>query len=185
MNKFLCAVLFALLLLPAVVMADNITYTVNQTVTGGGSVNMAGTITTDGTQGTLVLANILSWDLSLTGDVTGAVQSSLPGSITLAGDALTADSTGLFFNYSGINSLLLFQTNLPSGGFQQAEWTQITGIDIVNGGTTPIYIYSEAETGNQMIASAPPAVATPEPGSLVLIVAGLAALLALRKLAAG
>lgn len=189
MNRFLCflcVLLLAMLAMPALSMADNITYTVDQAI---GSSYVAGTITTDGTIGILSTANIVGWNLSMTGTETGSFSSTYPltpgrNPVTVDGNYLTADSTGLFFNFSS-----------PTFGEFYFDNSAYPILQIVNWSTGQILAGNETETlpqlissttvamsGNQMIASAP-VVATPEPGTAGLMLFGVAALLALRKLA--
>jgi hypothetical protein len=79
--------------------ADATVYTIEgQDVPPG---TISGTITTDGTLGALTLANITSTDLTVS-DSSNTV--ALNGVSELSGSSLTATSTGLFFDYSGIDN---------------------------------------------------------------------------------
>jgi hypothetical protein len=108
--------------------AADITYTINQTITGplnstpGNPIqsdSVVGTITTDGTIGSgnyLHSANILSWNLELN-DLTNPQYSfdltKANSSITVdLGSVLTASATSLYFNFSG-TGILSFQANDP------------------------------------------------------------------------
>jgi hypothetical protein len=62
---------------------------------------VSGTITTDGALGALTLADITSTDLTVS-DSSNTV--ALNGVSELSGSSLTATSTGLFFDYSGIDN---------------------------------------------------------------------------------
>lgn len=95
-----------------------ITYTVDETI-GGGSV--VGTIVTDGATGVLGAADILSWNLVLMGvgapaptyDLSSATAGT---SAFVSGDALTATTKGLFFDFSGsAGDYFLLQHNPFSG----------------------------------------------------------------------
>jgi len=100
--------------------ASNITYDVNLTVGGAGSV--MGSITTDGTPGTLTIGEIKDFSLLL--NVAGATFDLLgPGAgasqnaaANLVGSAVTATSTDLTFNFATQNSQLLFHNPATGGG---------------------------------------------------------------------
>jgi len=107
--------------------AQDIVYSVYQTSTtpivSSGEVSPltvteSGTITTDGTIGVLQTGNIVSWNLSLTDqynpsyDVTlTPANSGIPGGIV--GNALTASSTALSFNYGDAGAGFAIQAFSP------------------------------------------------------------------------
>jgi hypothetical protein len=65
----------------------------------GGSLTVMGSITTDGTTGTLSSSNITGWSLTITGD--GApITLTGPTALTLSGSDLTATATALSFNFA-------------------------------------------------------------------------------------
>jgi hypothetical protein len=70
---------------------------------------MEGSITTDGTIGTLSAADITSWSFCPT--CGGGTLNPSNSTVSLTGNALTATSAGLFFNFSGTGGLLDFEQN--------------------------------------------------------------------------
>src|SRR5690349_6352297 len=90
-------VLITTTLAPTLLRATSITYSVNETLTGG---SMSGTIRTDGTIGTLVIANTVHWNLLIAdGNLTlqlNPTNSTVQG----LGSELSASTTSLMFNYS-------------------------------------------------------------------------------------
>lgn len=114
---------------PRALLADEITYTVDDIYTGtiNGSAATAavtGKITTDGTIGTLAASNIVSWDLTSNG-VTEFGNSTGPGFAEIFGNAVTASSSALTFNFSaGTNSIspsLLFENAAGSFCWQTSN----------------------------------------------------------------
>ena len=119
---------FATLLLSlvcATAQAADITYTVNETITGplngipGNPTqtdSVVGTITTDGTIGVLHAGNLVSWDLDLI-DVTNTSNSidltTSNSSISVdSGSVLNATATGLSFDFTATGAFG-FQANVP------------------------------------------------------------------------
>jgi len=83
---------------------------------GAGSVT--GTITTDGTTGTLSSGNITAWDLKLSdGSNTFVLQPSVTSTALIFGNQTSATATGLFFNFggTGLQSLIFEGSNVASG----------------------------------------------------------------------
>jgi PEP-CTERM motif-containing protein len=117
MKRQLFAII-ACMLLP-VSQASATTYQLNNLLSF-----VSGTITTDGTLGTLTSpSQITAWTINQTFDTLRYPASiSSPASpsnstVTLTGNALTATATGLFFNFSGSGgSLLEFASNNFFGG---------------------------------------------------------------------
>ena len=171
--------------------AAPIIYTVNQVIGAGG---VTGTITTDGTVGTLAAVNITAWNLLLTGN-SGATFNLVNGSSGVevgnisdpfnpnAGNAdLTADATNIYFNYSGTDGGYLGFQTLPFYGGQN-YWCNASfnnNFDCAQGKSvvpvlfsSPTSIY-QAATGNQIIASV---VGTnggvPEPATWAMMVIGI------------
>ena len=73
---------------------------------------MIGTITTDGTIGTIQAGNILSWDIHLIDNVRPGDSSELtPGNSQLfdSGNALTASATQLYFDYGNAAGQVVIQ----------------------------------------------------------------------------
>jgi hypothetical protein len=174
--------LFAAIGAPTVVRANSITYNINQTV-GIGSI--AGTITTDGTIGTLATANIVGWSLTLNDGTTtiGLIPSD---SITaIIGSDLTASVTDLTFNFSGgdYGQLVFADTSVGSGYgvvcFEDPNqncggvYNRVVLYNLGLDGLAPnIGLF-----GNQVIAT----VATPEPGTVGLVLIGIGLMLVMRK----
>ena len=180
-SLWIAVVLFVVAAAPAVLRADEITYTVNQPV-GPGSVT--GFITTDGTIGTLSSIDILDWNLTLNdghGDVTNLIPSnSVVGN---SGTDLTASSSDLMFNFSGgdLGAFYFNSSAVPFLGqlcYNATTNCALTpGIDLWDvAGVSPCAYYgcNVGETGNQVIASGGTPVSTPEPGSLSSLGMGLA-----------
>lgn len=175
LNVALSAAVLMFMASPAELMADTV-YSVNQTLGAGG---VTGTITTDGTLGTLHSGNILDWNLTLND---GSHTSNLISSNSSFGQGLhdtvgpnnadlTAVGNNLLFNYSsGDGGFIYFGGS--GGELCYTGWSNCwgpTGVGVysVAGDGVSDYI---AQTGNQVIATA---VATPEPGSLMLLGSGL------------
>jgi hypothetical protein len=180
MNKYLVIIpsLLAALAAPATLQADQQTYNVNFTVGGD---TITGTIATDGDLGTLNAVEIDSFSFGLTrtipsgGSAGGsAKESGSAADIDLTGDAVTATSAGLFFN---------FDTTDPSSlSFADAQDAFLlclftdeacdppgSGEVLTLGGTT---LTLTGLSGNQMIASSASA-AAPEPGTFALMLIGI------------
>lgn len=158
--------------------AAPITYSVNQAIGPGSAV---GTITTDGTIGTLAAVNITGWSLTLNdGTNTVLVQTGSNNSAAfVTGSALTATATNLLFNY-GAGPASDFNISTP--GAPLPFWGQIcytnfsncwgpagVGVYNVGGSNQSVYV---AQSGQQVIASGGTA-AVPEPAALALIGIGL------------
>ncbi len=109
----------------------NITYTLNDTV-GFGAVT--GTITTNGTLGTLATADIIDWNLMLTNGFGTTLDLTGPSAITpiegvqVLGLGLTATSTNLSYDFNGTGYFLIQENGLGNGGtyFCEAGFSQAT-----------------------------------------------------------
>ena len=115
MKRFALATsVIALLLAASHAQAQSLTYTINQTISGG---SVTGQIVTDGSTGVLSQSNITSWNLTLTG--AGGVTKTLTNSgsaFVVSGGDLSATPQNLTFNFSGTDGgYMLVQTNLYSG----------------------------------------------------------------------
>ena len=158
--------------------AAPITYDVNQII-GPGSIT--GTITTDGTIGTLSAANITGFNLILN-DGTKTATLSSPGLVfvnantsssagTPNGADLTATSTNLFFNYSGSDAgdFVLEGDPTFNGEICYTSTSNCwgpTGVGLYNVGLDGQSVFI-SQTGNQIIAS------VPEPSTWAMLLLGL------------
>ena len=178
------AISVGLLSLPQTANAGAIQYTVNQTI-GSGSVT--GTITTDGTIGTLAAADVISWNLHLNdGTKTGVEASGVNAAfVVVEGSALTATLTTLTYDYSFVSGSDFYfgDTSTPYDG--ELCYTSYgncwgpTGVGLYNVGSDGQSVYT-ALTGSQTIASDGRSVPVPEPATFALFCAGLAGLGAMR-----
>ncbi|MES2106325.1 MAG: PEP-CTERM sorting domain-containing protein [Pseudomonadota bacterium] len=127
--RFIKLAAIAIFSLPLFAFAS-IDYSVNQIV-GSGSV--VGTIQTDGTIGKLGQGNVTGWNLNITDgastfDLIGGTNSHL----LINGSLFSATATGLYFDFSGSNGLVLFQS--PNIGSSQ-DWWCIEGVNSSCAGT--------------------------------------------------
>ncbi len=162
----------------------DITYTINDTV-GAGAVT--GTITTDGTLGTLGTANIVDWNLVLTNgfgttlDLTGPSTTTPLEGVEVLGTSLTASSTNLSYDFDGTGFFLIQQNGLDNGGtyFCDAGSGQAT-CDAGGESVFPGVLFSDhqqfaARTGDITIGTVKGSGtgAVPEPSSVALLSAAL------------
>jgi len=167
-----------LLSLPQAANATPLTYAVHQLI-GPGSAT--GTITTDGTIGTLAAADIISWDLHLNDGIdTSQLLSSEPTNfVVVEGSALTGSLSNLTFNYSsGPFADFYFGDSDGDGELCYTASSNCwgpTGVGVYNvaGDNQSVYI---GVAGNQVIASA-----VPEPITLSMFAGGLAGAAAMRR----
>jgi hypothetical protein len=173
------AVALALILSAAVLKAGDRTYNVNESV-GPGFVT--GTITTDGSIGTLATGDIVNWNLNIndgtdpTFDLEGPLSGNNSG-VLVSGSDLTSTATQLLFNFNGTDiGFFAFENpcigcngpfigyNANPGGFNTSQSINISS---VNGEST---IIEPTFTGNDVIAGP---VTSPEPGTLSLMLMGV------------
>ena len=160
--------------------AAPITYNVNQTIGQG---DVVGTIQTNGATGVLAAGDLLAWNLTLNGVGASYNLTNASSSILLVGSDLTATALNLFFNFSGAdNGYLLFQESLFSGMRYYCDATAadtcLQGASVVPQSIFDPSAQNVPQSGNLVIGTA--ATATPEPGSIVLLLTGVAGLAASR-----
>jgi len=149
--------------------ASDITYNIDQTI---GTAHAVGTVTTDGTIGTLAGGNIVGFSLTVSDSSTSDMISSPTSDAVLIGNDLTATSTGLFFNF-GDSASAGFGLTDPVQQNGICFVTQ-TGLCISNGvsiriGVDGTYYTSSTISDVEQIASVSTPTATPEPSSIALL----------------
>ena len=190
----LIPILFAAL--PA--LASPITYSINYASAGSTAM---GTVTTDGTVGTLADANILAVNLTLFDpahvitvyDGPSSYQTTVPASTVnisqdnpfIVGPDLSATGTGLFYNFADTSdSFAAFESSTGylcfSNGFCSAGIAGFSGVvatlpnDLVELAT----FTDLTEVGTASSTTGSPTAVTPEPASLFLVGTGALGLLA-------
>lgn len=168
------------MVVPTNLKASPITYSINQKV-GIGSVT--GSITTNGTIGTITTADITAWTLTMTdGTNTLTVSSTTPTAITQApfspSTDLTATLTDLNFNFGSTDGgfLILGMPTVPGSG-GEVTWQASSGfggqIHIFDINGDNIQVTDFPLSGDQVIASVGD---VPEPGTLTLLGSALLSL---------
>jgi len=142
-----------------------------------GGLFLTGSITTNGTIGTLSSVNIAAWNLNISGHGQLVTYTEFNSHFTLTGSALTATATALSFNYATLGSLQFF---LDGGTGPGIAW-------MADGGSRGSFVLSfdplvggEVEPRPGIVsypvsAVAPPA-AVPLPFALPLFATGLGVL---------
>jgi len=173
-------------LLPTAAKAD-ITYAVDETV-GAGSAT--GFITTNGTIGTLDIADIVNWNLTLNDGTNPPVDLEGPASgnnslALLVGSDLTATPTQLLFAFAAADGgrLQFYVIGGPAICYSTIVDCTGTPVGISLDTLTPdTHFVFTALSDTQAIAGPVPA---PEPSTVVLLPVGIALLLLMRKRFAG
>lgn len=165
------------LLVPVVAHADSFTYNFNQTFS---NFSVTGTITTDSDSGFLQTSDITGYNLVLN-DGTNTLNLT-PGNSqerVINTSALSATSTGLFFNFGNTDSgqFAIQHPHLGAGNNYLCFQGVNGGCDDYNGAHESVGIGSDGKkvdnmSGNVQIASAADA-PVPEPESLMLVGSGL------------
>lgn len=175
-----------LALAPVLAHADSFTYTLNDNFA---SFSVTGTITTDSNSGSLATGDITAYNIFLNDGSNSLNLTQSNSQDVVAGNALTATASGLFFNFgSYFGSLFAIQSPFLGAGTNYLCYQgQAGGCDNYRGAHESIDIgwdgpQTQQLCGNQQIASA--TAVTPEPESLVLFGTGILGLagVARRKL---
>ena len=179
----------------AVTGRADIIYDVSRTV---GTGTATGFIRTDGNTGSLVTADILDWNLSMTVGVTtfnltGPLSGSDSG-VLVQGVDLTATATQLLFNFSGADAgyFLLQQTFFNGSTYYcdaaAASFACFQGESVVPGNVFDSATYQQdGRTGNIVIGAVRGASSAPEPstGTLLLTALLAAAFVGRKRIARG
>jgi hypothetical protein len=179
--RTLLSVSLVLLTLAVTGKAD-IIYDVSRTV---GTGTATGFITTDGNTGTLVAADIKDWNILMT---VGATTFDLTGPLSgndsvlyFQGADLTATSTNLLFNFSGVdNGVFLLQQGLFSGLTYYCDAAAagvcLQGESVVPGNVFDAATFQNvARSGNIVIGTATGTSSVPEPSTGILLLTSLVA----------
>jgi hypothetical protein len=181
---WIIALVFVAVAIPTVLRASDITYTVISPLIEIGSIS--GTITTDGNLGNITFADIVQWDLDITGTVVGGpnpseILQNSNSNVSGSGMNLSATTTSLYFNYSvGDNGFLKFLDPTTDNFYQMVTGAPVvgpTGFDelrVAPGASQ----FDVKLTGNQVVASA---AVTPEPGTGILLQFAIGLALVIRK----
>jgi hypothetical protein len=175
-SLWIIALVFTAIVAPTQLRADDIQYTVSQSLPAGG---ITGTITTDGTLGSLALADIVGWNLTIT-SYSSSETLTQSNSTVVSGpvDGLSATSTALTSDFPDATfGYLKFAATSPTEGFVVWVVGNAPGSDGYiaanattndTGAETYEYVYS-----SQVIADNGVPVPTPEPGTSSLMMIGL------------
>lgn len=146
-------------------------YAVSQS---GSGVSATGSITTDGTLGTLAQANITDWVFNLNDGSSTFTLNGASNSQLLYSGGLSATATGLFFDFSG-TGIALFQNPATGSGI---NFICFTGSPLCGGGTNRTSISVSnfgggiAQQGVQQIGRLENGGAVPEPATWAMMISG-------------
>jgi hypothetical protein len=182
---WLITLALAATLVPTVAKADT-TYAVDETV-GIGVVT--GSITTNGTIGTLDSADIVNWNLVLNDGTNPTFDLEGPASgnnslIFMDGSDLTATATQLLFAFGAADGgrLQFYISGGPIICYSTIVDCTGTPVGISLDTVTPDnhFVYT-ALSDTEVIANVAGVPSAPEPGTVVLLLAGIALLIVMRK----
>lgn len=173
---FKTVLIIALLLAASPLAAASIVYNVNQTIADG---SVVGTITTDGSFGTLAAADVTGFHLTVTGIGASVVLTDADSIVVNTGANLTATASKLLFDYSGPAGFLDFQQG-PFGTGMKYYCNASSLSACLQGASAVPESYNgpsaqfQARTGLQTIATATAVGGVPEPATWALALAGFA-----------
>lgn len=165
--------------------AGPITYSIDRSI-GAGSV--VGTITTDGSFGQLAAANFTDWNLQLSDGTHSYSLMSGTSKVFVTGADVSADSSHVYFNFSGGDlGVLAFQQTLFSGAHYYCDATFSASFYCKPGeSVVPTDVFSDpgfpSATRSGTIPLADAVVGSiPEPSTVMTLMLGLACLGARRR----
>jgi PEP-CTERM motif len=156
--------------------AATITYDVDQMI-GVGSV--IGTVTTDGTIGTLSTANFTAWSLDLNGNGASSHISSTDGNAVVVGSGadVTATATTIFFNFSATDQGFLgFQDGQFSGNNYWCNAAPSNFACYQGKTVSPFSIFASTSQNIPFAGNAVIAGSVPEPSTWAMMLLGFAGL---------
>jgi len=162
--------LFTLLTLPSAVLADR-TYNIQNYPDLQNGWTLSGTITTDGTIGTIIPPNILSWTWTITNGASSfTVSSTDPGAVVKTTDGITATGVALLVPFPNQALLLTSPGGALTWGTDLTQYSTAGEAFLTPTTGTGWSTTETAEPGSPawLFASTSP-VAVPEPSSLNIV----------------
>jgi hypothetical protein len=138
-------------------------------------VSLTGSLTTDGTIGTLSGGNFLSYQINLSNGFGSETLTSANSNLQINGSALSATSSQLIFSFNGdpISDTFYISGYYPNGGFQLEEGSVIPsfsgGVEVYLGSALAGANGFEDLSGDQAIANVS---AVPEPSAWAMMILG-------------